>query len=216
MKKNGFILIALLALICQPAFTQKKIDIGVQGGYNYAMPKLKSSRLYGNLNGFHAGPVLTYNIKEQIGVQTGILYNYYNTVVSKITVGTSGTWKQNRIIGQGIDIPLRAIYSLPLADDLIVQFGAGPNFNYALSKLQQKENYVDSKIVSSLTDKGTSIYASPSDFNRLDTQLGLSLGIKYTGISLKASYDLGFFDRDKTSSGSYRENNIKISLGYTF
>ncbi|MBP1663247.1 MAG: hypothetical protein H6Q19_387, partial [Bacteroidetes bacterium] len=28
MKKNGFILIALIALICQPAFTQKKIDIG--------------------------------------------------------------------------------------------------------------------------------------------------------------------------------------------
>ena len=216
MKTYRFILITFVTILGFSTFAQKKVELGLQGGYSYAMPKTTASQLAGNLNGFHFGPVVKYNINEKIGILSGVLYNYNNSIITKNTVGTSGTWKQTRVIGQCIDIPLHAVYSVPLADDFYVQIGAGPNFNYALSKYQQKENYVDSKIVDRLTVRETSIYASPSDFKPFDTQIGLSLGIQYTGISIRAGYDWGVMDRDKTTDGTNRENNIKISVGYTF
>ena len=216
MKINRLLTIAFVILLSFSIFAQKKVEVGVLGGYSYAMPKTTASQLAGNLNGFHLGPLVQYNINEKIGIQTGALYNYNNSIITKNSVGTSGTWKQNRVIGQSLDIPLHAVYSVPLADDFYVQIGAGPNFNYALSKYQQKENYLNSKIENSLTEKGTSIYASPSNFNPLDVQAGLSVGLRYTGVSLRASYDWGITDRDKTTDGKNRENNIKISIGYTF
>lgn len=216
MKINRFLTIAFIILLSFSTFAQKKVEVGVLGGYSYAMPKTTASQLAGNLNGFHLGPLVQYNINEKIGIQTGALYNYNNSIITKNSVGTSGTWKQNRVIGQSLDIPLHAVYSVPLADDFYVQIGAGPNFNYALNKYKQTEYYVESKIVDRLTEKGTSIYASPSNFNPLDVQAGLSVGLRYTGVSLRASYDWGITDRDKTTDGKNRENNIKISIGYTF
>jgi len=216
MKTNKLLFLFLFTVLTFSSYAQKKVDFGVQAGYSYAMPKVKSSQLGGNLNGIHFGPTLKYNINEKVGIQTGLLYNYNNTIISKITVGDSKTWQQTRILGHSLDVPLRAIYSISLADDFYILLGAGPNFNYALSKYNQKENYVNGKIVDDLTLHNTNIYASPSDFNPFDVQMSASVGIQYMKISLQASYAWGIMDRDKTVNGTNRENNIKVSLGYSF
>ena len=92
-------------------------------------------------------------------------------------------------------------------------FFAGPNFNYALKKVTNTENYADNKLHSK-TDK-PNIYDS-EDYNPFDVQLGAGMGIQFKMVSLRLGYNWGLLNRTNIDKVTFKENDIKISLGVTF
>lgn len=218
--------VVLTALLGFNAYAQdKKVEFGIMAGYGYTMPKLKDSRSIknpdinsSNLNGFHAGPVLKFNFSEQVGIQTGLLFNYFSGVnieSSQLKLkNTMGIWRQDRSKLTAFDLPLRFMYSFPLADELNLLVFAGPNLNYAVSKVTQTENFVNNKLTTKT--EGTNIYQAPSDFNSLDFQMGAGIGVQFMGLFLRGGYDWGILNRTTLTDAKLRSNDLKVSLGYTF
>lgn len=203
----------------------KKIEFGIMAGYGHTMPKLKDGRTVkipaineNNLNGFHVGPMLKFNASQQIGFQTGVLYNHFGGLYidrSQLALKKlDGTWKQTRTSLDAIDVPLRLVYNLSLADELSAFIFAGPNLNYALTKTTSVEQYVTNKLTTNV--KSENIYKEPTNFSVLDLQMGAGLGVKFNGLSLRASYDWGILNRTILDDATLRSNDIKVSLGYSF
>lgn len=226
MKIIKLVLVAvLIALMGFNAEAQdKKVEFGLMGGYGYTIPRLKDSRSdkttphninQDNLNGFHVGPILKFNFSEQMGFQTGLLYNYFGgTRNNELALKeATGTWKQYKTVYSAIDLPLRLVYSMTLAEELSVFLFGGPNLNYSLNKTTSTEYYVSNKF--NREDKGPNIY-DKTDFSALDLQMGAGLGVKYYGISLRAGYDWGILNRTTMDDITLRSNDIKVSLAYTF
>lgn len=218
--------VVLTALLGFNAYAQdKKVEFGIMAGYGYTMPKLKDSRSIknpainsSNLNGFHAGPVLKFNFSEQVGIQTGLLFNYFSGVdlLSSSALKKTGVWNQNRIKLTAFDLPLKIMYSMPLADEFYLQIFAGPNFNYSINKVTDYEAYSDNKLNVNLSKKGTNIYQAPSDFNSLDFQMGAGIGVQFMGLFLRGGYDWGILNRTTLDNAKLRSNDLKVSVGYTF
>lgn len=226
MKTYKLILVIVVAVVSLlPVNAQdKKVEFGLAGGYGYTMPKLKDSRTTkvpaiddNSLNGFHFGPMVKFNFDEKISLQTGLLFNHFSGISinsSQLALKKLGTWYQEKTSLTAFDLPLRIMYSMPLADEFNFFLFAGPNLNYGLNKVTVTENYVDNKLSSS--SDGTNIYESPSNYNTLDIQMGAGLGVQYMGVSIRGSYDWGILNRTTLEKATLRSNDIKVSVGYTF
>ena len=127
---------------------------------------------------------------------------------------TSGTWNQTKTELDAFDIPLRFVYSITLADEFQALLFAGPNLNYALTKTTTQEQFAANKISSSV--KSPNIYKDPTNYSALDLQMGAGMGVKYYGVSIRASYDWGILNRTTFEDATLRSNDIKVSLAYTF
>lgn len=229
MKSLKLVLAAVLTVIMgfNMQAQDKKVEFGLMAGYGHTMPRVKDSRSdavklshphninQDNQNGFHVGPIVKFNFSEQMGFQTGLLYNYFGGTRNneEALKKATGTWKQHKTVYSGIDLPLRLVYSMTLAEELNVFLFAGPNLNYSLSKTTSTEYYVSNKF--NREEKGTNIYDT-TDFSALDLQMGAGLGIKYYGISIRAGYDWGILNRTTLDDLTLRSNDIKVSLAYTF
>ncbi|MFV0391237.1 MAG: porin family protein [Paludibacteraceae bacterium] len=227
MKKYQLLLSLFVAsTIVLSSFAQdKKVEFGVAAGWGYTMPRLKDSRTIQipaidamNINGFHAGPLLKLNINEMIGIQTGLLFNHFGGVnidASQLALKkSSGNWYQSKTTLNTFDLPIRVVYSLTLAEGLNVLLFAGPNLNYAINKVSTTEYYVSNNL--NRSDVENNIYESPSNFNALDLQMGVGVGIRYYGASIRAGYDWGLLNRTTYDNATLRSNDIKVTLGYTF
>lgn|GEM_PF-592152 len=213
------------AMLCFPSFSQeKKITFGLMGGYGYTMPKLKDSRTIKNpsingnsLNGFHFGPVVTFNFNQNSAFQTGLIYNFFTgTSIDKSQLALKkslGNWYQYKTTLSAFDLPLRYVYSFPLAENLSVFVFAGPNLNYALYKSTPKQIYVNNKL--DVEENKENIYTT-SNYNRFDIQIGGGGGIQWQGVFVKANYDWGLLNRSNIVNASLHANDFKVSLGYNF
>lgn len=221
MRTNRFLFTLLIATFTFTLFAQKKVEFGLQGGYSYTMPKLKGDnlstdlkQLWGNnLSGLNIGPMVRFTINENVGIQSGLLFSYFANSVKNTVVGNN--WFNIRTSAYGLDIPIRAEYMYPLADDFYLLLFAGPNLNYAIDKHIVRETVVDGKVASDLTVTKPNAYDS-GDYSPFDAQLGFGAGVRYLGITIRASYDFGILDRAKSPDYTLRSNDIKVSLGYYF
>lgn len=226
MKTNRFVAVAiLLTLLGFSANAQdKKVEFGLSGGYGYTMPKLKDTRAtkipaidQSSMNGFHFGPIVKFNMSEVMSFQTGLLFNHFSGVninSSQMALKKLGTWYQERTKLMAFDMPLRVMYSIPLADEFNVFLFAGPNLNYAVNKISITENYAQNKLIKE--SDGKNIYESSGNFNALDLQMGAGAGLQFMGLSLRAGYDWGILNRTTYTDASLRANDLKVSLAYTF
>lgn len=210
MKKRDIIaLLLLLVMSISSTAQERKIELRIAGGYGMNVPKIKRTNSP-NLKGYHAGILLNYNINEAVGIQTGTLYNGFGGVsidLSQQTLKKSlGVWQQTRTTYTALDIPLKVVYSYMLAEDFYLQVFGGPNLNYALDKKTNTEYYVNNKRSNEKT--GENIYQTP-DYQRLDLQLGL-------GIGLRGTYDWGVLNRTQVANMTYRANDLKVTLSYRF
>ncbi len=215
------ILIACISFLGQAQ--DKKVEVGFLAGYGHTMPRLKDSRTIkyplinsANLNGFHVGPIFKFNIEEQLAIQTGVFFNYFSGVnlISSAAMKKLGTWEQDKTNLMAFDLPIRFMYSVPLAEEFYFFVFAGPNLNYSLNKVTINEIYADHKLRTSTT--GENIYKKPSEFKPLDLQIGAGLGVQWMGVSLRGSYDWGVLNRTIVENATLRSNDIKVSLGYSF
>ncbi|VBB48034.1 hypothetical protein TRIP_D440052 [uncultured Paludibacter sp.] len=214
--KKIFILSFLIIFCFFVGYAQdKKVEFGIQSGYSYNMPKgTDANAVTGSLNGIHVGPIMNFKIDEMFGIQTGLLYNYFNSI-NKYNV-VLNNWSQSNTTAHYFDLPLRLQYTVPLADDFYVHVLAGPNFNYGINKHMNIERVVNKKVVDDLTEKGENIYANKNEYSPLDLQFGIGVAVQYYHFSVRAGYDWGLTDRNTTSSTSFKANDIKLGIAYTF
>lgn len=214
MKRKILTALLALTLVFTISAQDKKVNFGLQAGYSYNMPKETTAAI--NLNGFHVGPIISYNINETLGIQTGLLYNYFTNkrVLDSESIKATGTWRQNNTKAQYIDLPLRFQYSISLADDFYIRLLAGPNFNYGLNKQFFFERYAENKLQSGYPQLMLDYYKS-ANYSRFDLQFGIGVAVQYYSFSIRAGYDWGLLDRDKTTN-SFKANDIKLGIAYTF
>lgn len=214
MKKIIVFTFVLFSIYSAVLAQDKKVNFGLQAGYSYNMPKINTVKYPDNLNGFHLGPIISYNINETIGIQSGLLYNYSSGIYKEAVVLDS--WRQYKTKFQSIDLPLRAQYSIGLADDFFLKLLIGPNFNFGLNRVTDYEVIKDKQViyVANVSSKGENIYNN-SNYSRFDVQFGIGVAVQYYGFSIRAGYDWGLLDRDKTTN-SFKANDIKLGIAYTF
>lgn len=212
---------------------ETKIEFSISGGYGYTMPRLKDSRGNSlkisnplsfintdNMNGFHIGPMIAFNINEQVGFQLGALFSRFSTVSidrsQQALKKNTGSWNQSKTQLNAIDVPFRFVFSISMAEDLNVFLFGGPNLNYVLKKVTDTEHYVMHVYDNNNSKKGENIYQTLNSIKALDLQLGAGFGVKYHGVSLRAGYDWGVLNRVTYENVSLRANDIKVTLAYTF
>ncbi|MBP1663248.1 MAG: hypothetical protein H6Q19_388 [Bacteroidetes bacterium] len=206
MKAIKLSLVALAAFFVMGANAQ----VGLQAGYS-------NSKETGNglsLNGFHVGPAAEITVQGPISLQYALLYNYLTRTDEASILGQT---VKTTTTAHMLDLPVRIAANFPTNNGLGVFIFAGPNFNYALS---QKTKASTSGILEGSYDTDN-IYTlemtnGKKMYSPFDLQLGVGGGIKYKSISLSASYDWGMLDRDNTDNGVWKNNDLKISLGYNF
>ena len=206
MKTIKLSLVALATVFTLGASAQ----VGIQAGYSSS--KVVDSDV--TLNGFHVGPTAEMTIQGPISLQYALLYNYLTKTSEASLLGQS---IKSTTIAHKLDLPVRLAASFPMSNGLGLFIFGGPNFNYALS---QKTNTTTSGLVEA-TVEGDNMYNDEMTdgkkrYSPFDLQLGVGAGIKYKTISLKASYDWGMIDRDNTDNGVWKNNDLKVSLGYNF
>jgi hypothetical protein len=209
-----YFVLALLAVVCIANAQTYRLEIG------YNNPKRFGSGVSSTyFDGVKLGATAEYKLKNNFSLLTGVLYNFVYS--DKIQGYPSSAEAKFRTTGHFLDIPARAIYTYPLSKSLKVFGFAGPNLNIGLAQ--------NLKINSTLTYPSTSplfiqsrsidLYGgSDADYqlNRLNLQIGVGGGIQWKKYQIKATYDFGLNNLNRTSSGNLYQKGWYISVAYDF
>ncbi len=184
-------------------------QVGVQAGYSNSVDVSNNSNIYG----FHAGPVGELSLQGPLSLQYGLFYNY---LTNSSETSLLGSTTKVTTVAHVLDLPVRAAFTVPLAQGLSVFAFGGPNFNVAISN---KSDAVTTGIID-MTVEGSNIYTledanNKKLYNPFDVQLGIGGGLKFNEVSVRISYDWGITDRDNAANAIWKNNDLKVSLAYT-
>jgi len=167
--------------------------------------------------GGRLGGTAEFSLKNNFSLLTGVLYNFLYS--DKLQGYPSSTDVKYTSFAHSLDIPLRLTYTYPLSKSLKVFGFAGPNLNIGL--------FQNMKITSSQTyDSSSPFYVLPRSIdlyngndseyqlNRLNLQIGVGGGVQWKKYQLKAGYDFGINNLNKTSAGNLYQKGYYISIAY--
>lgn len=166
-------------------------------------------------NGGRIGATANYNLKNNVSLLTGVLYS---VVYSDKRQGYPDSKFVNYYtLGHFIDIPLQAIYNLPLSKTLKLFAFAGPNVNIGL---YQKQNITSTQTY--LATDPLYVQSKPIDFykesilNRLNLQIGVGGGVQWKNYQLKSGYDFGINNLNKLDTGNQYQKGYYVTFSYEF
>ncbi len=216
MKQIKIVVLILLVVFSATMVAQeKKVEFSIGAGYLGHTSKMKQQGDK-SLDGFHVGGLLTYNINDRFGVQTGLLYSSASGVrvpQDQVHIKKLGTWHQTKTEFDALDIPLRVIYSYMLAEEFYIQLFLGPNFNWGLNRKENTEYFTNDKKYK--TNIGKNIYKT-DNYSQLDMQIGGGIGLQWKGIGLSFTYDWGLLNRTSLPNMTYKANDLKLTISYKF
>lgn len=154
-------------------------------------------------NGLKVGLTTEYPLKNNFSLLTGVFYNlvYSDKLQKKYNSMVINTLTYAHYL----NVPLQAIYNLPVSNDLKFFGYGGPTLQVGLSQIQSVYSTY-TPIVNSHTD----LYKS--NLSQLDLQLGLGLGVQFKNFQLKGGYDFGVLNINKLTTGSLYQKGWYISL----
>ena len=122
-----------------------------------------------------------------------------------------------RTFGHFLDIPIRVTYSYPITKNLKVFGFAGPNINIGLFQNQQTISTLSDALnrTNGIVPGKVDMY-NGSILNRLNLQIGLGGGIQWKKYQLKAGYDFGINNINKSGSTNLNQSGWYISVAYEF
>lgn len=206
MKTIKLTLVAFATFLVMGANAQ----VGLQAGYSNS--KETGSGI--SLNGFHVGPAAEMTIQGPISLQYALLYNYL-TRSNEVSILEQSV--KTTTTAHTLDLPFRIAANFPMNNGIGVFIFGGPNFSYALSQVTKASTsgLIDNELNTENIYK-LELSNGKKAYSPFDLQLGIGGGIKYKSISLSASYDWGMLDRYNAENGVWKNNDLKISLGYNF
>jgi len=208
------ILVVLLVTLCSLNAQTYRVQLG----YNNPV-RLGNNFSSTYFNGIQLGGTAEYDLKNQVSLLTGVLYNFvYSDKIQGYPNSTAVTYTTH---GHFLDIPVRLIYTCPLNKNLKIFGFGGPNLNIGL--------FQNMKITSTQTYPSTSpFYVQPrsvnvyngsdTDYqlNRLNLQIGLGGGVQWKKYQLKAGYDFGINNLNRLDTGKLNQNGWYVTIGYNF
>jgi hypothetical protein len=212
--------LSLLVLFVAATINADAQKYAIEAGYTNPMRFGKSvgtTFFYGGKIGVTA----RYSLKANPNASflTGVLYSLvYADRQSGYPNSEMATYKTT---GHFIDIPLQAIYSLPISKNMSFFGYAGPTINIGLAQ--------NMKVTSTLTYSTASpFYVKPGSFNvynsgagdyqlnRLNLQIGVGGGIQWKKYQLKSGYDFGITNLNKADTGNLFQKGWYVSFSYQF
>lgn len=192
----------ILALTVVFSINYAQAQLGAQVGYSFSDQE--------DMRGFHLGPTYEWQIKNNFSLQSGLLYNYLSGSAESKTFGMDYDRKAHYL-----DVPVRAVASLPFGGNWKAFLFAGPNFNIGVSdKVQDRSTDKEIDLFSTSANDG--LWDQKSRFN---LQLGGGVGVMYNNIGLRIGYDQGIIDvyKNQEIEAKYRKSSdLKIGLFYNF
>lgn len=209
LKKINF----LFYLIILGTITANAQKITLEGGYfNPKRVGPTTSETY--FDAIRVGATVEYDLKYNIGIQSGLLYNigYSNKMQRYAVSGDSvvyNTWSH------ALEIPVRIVYNLPLFKDFKIFGFAGPNVQIGLIQNQKIDIGLSDELVN-MTGLQSGKYDLYGDkiINRINLQLGAGGGVQWRKYSVKAGYDWGLNNLDRTKADKVKQGNWYVTLGY--
>ncbi|HEY6913040.1 MAG TPA: porin family protein, partial [Paludibacter sp.] len=148
-------------------------------------------------NGIKVGLTTELKMKNNFSLLTGILYNL---VYSDKVQGYPNSKQVNYLAyGHFLNLPVMGTYNLPLTRNLKVFAFAGPTLNYGLSQINSGVS-----TVGTISSFYTDLYKT-SVLNRLDLQVGIGGGIQFKKYQLKAGYDYGLLNLNRSTTNMYQK-----------
>ncbi len=194
------ITLLLSVLTFQTVFSQEW-HFGPAASYVNTSLKLKSDSAdatYRNMSGFQAGGFAEYDIREYIGVQTGILFTMtgYQTEEGVIYEQTAYTLAKEKTRLFYLMFPVLVIGKIPIGD-FYINLEAGPQFyagllGHTTVTTLKGEEYTYSDIYKESLD-------------RFNCDIHFGLGFQYSGARLIFGYNLGVYNLLKKDS-MFRNN----------
>ena len=186
--------------------TPKKLTNRIEVGYNNPS-RFGSGVSSTYFNGVKMGVTTELEMKYNISLLTGVLYNLvYSDKVQRYPNSTS---INSLTYGHFINVPLMAIYNIPINKNLKLFGYGGPTFSIGL---RQRE--VALSTVSTIPSAYTDMYNS--SLNRLNLQVGLGGGVQWKKFQLKGGYDWGVLNLNKTDTGKLYQRGWYITFGCEF
>jgi hypothetical protein len=205
-----YLFFALLISVCNLNAQTYRLEIGYNNPVRYG--STVSSTYF---NGIKLGGTAEYGLKNNFSLLTGVLYNFVYS--DKLQGYPDSKTVKYLSTGHFLDIPIRAIYTLPLSKTLKVFGFAGPNINIGL--------FQNMKVTSTQTYDATNpLYIKPGNFNlysgsdyqlnRLNLQIGVGGGVQWKKYQIKSGYDFGINNLNKLSSGNLNQKGWYITVAY--
>ncbi|MBX9448563.1 MAG: PorT family protein [Taibaiella sp.] len=205
MKKVLFIITA--ALIGNQA-AQAQMSIAPEVGLN--MSKFIGDDVYDDAKfktGFKVGANVNFPVANNFYIAPGLFYSTKGVKYEETTLGITGKYNVN--VGY-LELPVNALYRLPLGDAGALMFSAGPYIGYALhGKSKAEITGIGS------TEEDIVFGGDADEMNPLD--IGFNAGVGYEtpfGIYVRAQYGHGFTSLSNVDNITTNNQNLQFSLGY--
>lgn len=198
-----YLVIALLSLVYNANAQTYRLEVG------YNIPERFGSNISTTyFNGVKLGGTAEFKLKNNFSLLTGALYNYIYS--DKIQGYPNLATVRAISFGHFLDIPARFTYTYPLTKSLKVFGFAGPNLNIGLFQTMKTTS-----TVSYIPSANTDLYKD-NVLNRINLQIGLGGGVQWKKYQLKASYDFGINNLNRSGSGNIYQKGWYISVAYDF
>lgn len=181
----------------------KKLTNRLEIGFNN--PKQYGARISSTFfNGYKVGLTTELAFKNNFSLLTGVMYNFvYSDKMQKYDLGKFANYST---YGHFLNVPILAVYSLPLSKNFKFFGYAGPNLNYGLS-----QNQTIASTEGTIPTKYTDLYAK-SILNQFDLQITLGGGVQWGKYQVKGGYDFGLFNINKLTTGNIYQRGWYVSL----
>lgn len=174
--------------------------VGIKGGINFANMSFSNDG-FGvspkSIVGFHFGPVVDFQLQENLRLNTGLLYSLKGFKME--VEGESGTMKFNYL-----EIPINFAYKFPVSETSNFFIQAGPYFGYALSGKEEGGG------------ESNDIEFGKDQWKRLDLGLGFGAGLEFGSIITSLNYQLGLANLADDPDVTVKNKVLQISLAYMF
>ena len=215
---KAFLKISLFVLFIAATINADAQKYAIEAGYTNPMrfgKNVGTTFFYGGKLGITA----RYNLKNNnnASLLTGVLYSlvYADRQSGYPNSGLVGY----KTTGHFIDIPIHAIYSLPISKNTSFFGFAGPTINIGVA---QNMDVTSNMTSTQNTFNGISVgkfnvYKDPEyKLNRLNLQVTIGGGIQWKKYMLKSGYDFGITNLNKTDTGNLYQKGWFISLSHQF
>lgn len=226
----------IFALVAFTAFSaQAQIKVTPVAGLNFATVgfsngedefELAEEPDYGIRIGWQVGGLVQFDISESFGVRPGLLISSKGATAEDEINGTT-IEATNRLTY--LEIPVDAVVSFPVSDDLAISLNAGPYLGLGISggattEFNGEETDTDIEFGEFPADGGDpeTSYVNPLDFG-----INFGVGATYSNFFVNINYGLGLtntspmleeepdgYDRSKIASTT--NQNLAIRVGYSF
>jgi hypothetical protein len=207
------------------------VGFGIKGGYNIANVSTNNDGSYDEKNGistFHVGAYVDLPVLPILSLQLGATLNGKG---AKMSIGntSSNSFIEAKSNPMYLEVPLNAVFKLPITSTSNVFIGAGP---YAAIGLFGK-NKLTTSLLGVKTETSENIKygnddpangnnggLASGDLKRFDFGANIMAGVQIQRITLGANYGLGLANvvpgNNNTNNDKFQHRVLSFSVGYMF